>query len=56
MRLKTLANEIKTLKAKDKTVEYSLALSILRLKDAQTMPLVKPPLKSYTQIAAINAA
>lgn len=66
LRSKPLENEIKTLNSKDKAPEYNLALSILRVKVTQIIPsnlqvinrgkVVKPSLKSYAQIMAINAA
>lgn len=66
LRSKTLEDEIKTLKAKEKAPEYSPAPRTPVVEDAQAMPssskvinggkAVKPPPKSYAQIAAANAA
>ncbi|MCJ1343273.1 hypothetical protein MMC31_001466 [Peltigera leucophlebia] len=66
LRSKKLEDEIKTLKAKKRAPEYSLAPSTPVVKDAQAMPsslkiingrkAVKPAPKSYAQIATANAA
>lgn len=66
LRSKTLEDEIKTLKAKEKAPEYSPAPSTQVVEETQAMPssskvisggkAVKPPPKSYAQIAAANTA
>lgn len=66
LRLKTLKEKIKILKAKKKALKYSLALSTPIVKEPQATPsslkvingkkAVKPPPKSYAQIVVANAA
>lgn len=63
-RSKTLKDEIKILKVKEKSPEYNLALNTLIIKNTQAIPsslkiingkkAIKPSFKSYAQITAAN--